>query len=190
MAPTPKLKYRMTIDRRGGTQAWSTSFHLDTAVPDLTTFEDLADALHTGVGATLESCLYPNVSFVGCDYYPAGSDVALYSKPLSGDGTKTVGSDEECTSDSVALWRWTTAARTSKNHPVYLFNYVHGVYKQGTGPGDDISTSQKTAMDAFITRLVSGVTIDGTTFHRAGPNGAVATGGSTESYVRHRDFPK
>lgn len=178
------------MPRRGITKLWSTSFHLDTAVPDLTTFELLADALATGGTHQLMQCFWNDQELVGIDYYAAGSDIASHSKTYAEVGYKTHSTDTIQSSDSVALWRWATTARTSKNHPVYLFNYMHGVRSTQGAATDAVDSNQHTDMDAYANRLVTGVSAGGLTFKRAGPNGAVAQSVLIETYIHHRDFRK
>lgn len=175
---------RLTLPRRGGVQDWSTSFHLDTAVPDLTTFEDLADIL-----AGWNDMWYPEVELVGIDYYPAGTNVATHTKAYSVAGSGTPGTTQKATSDSVALVRWSTTQRSSKNHPIYLYNYIHGVRKDLDADGDVLQSGQRSRIASRMGQLVSGVTANSVTFHRAGPNGAVAQDVQVEEYITHRDFP-
>lgn len=181
---------RCTIPRRGGTRNWSTSFHLDTAVPDLTTFEDLVDKLGTMTPYNMSSAFYSDINIVGWDYYPAGSLVAIYSKTVSLNGGLTHSTDTPQSSDSVSLWRFSTAARTSKNHPVYLFNYMHGVRGEGATDNDLMDSNQRTVQEALAAVWVTGITVDSLTFKRAGPNGATATDSEVDQYIRHRDFRK
>lgn len=92
--------------------------------------------------------------------------------------------------DVTALIRYATDQRTSKNHPVYLFNYYHAAMRED-GTSDSLSTQQKSTLETLATDLTDGTWSDGTnTLHRAGPNGAVATGFLVEQYLTHRDFPR
>lgn len=189
MAPTPRIQARFSIPRRGGTQLWSTSYHLDNDVPDLTTFEDLIDWLEGSGTYNQTSCFYPDVELVGWDYYPPGIDVATFTRPSSLPGTLTPGAAELQSSDSVSLARWSTTAKTSKNHPIYLFNYLHGVRWKNTMAADTVDSDQAIAQQGFLQQLVDGITVNGHTFKRAGPQGAVAQSVVIDPYIRHRDFP-
>jgi hypothetical protein len=87
--------------------------------------------------------------------------------------------------------RWTTSARTSKNHPVYLFNYFHGLRRNSGGDINEINTTQITAFNTYCSAWVTGFS-DGTiTAVRAGPNGATGAADlrSSPVYATHRDFP-
>lgn len=122
------------------------------------------------------------------DGYPAGSDIPAATKTYTTTGTAAVtGIGQERQVCSLA--RYTTTAKTSRNHPVYLFNYYHGAQMSSSVP-DDIDTSARTLITTYATAWVSGFS-DGTTTHsRAGPNGATAVSGACELFLTHRDFPR
>lgn len=85
--------------------------------------------------------------------------------------------------------RYSTAQKTSKNHPIYLFNYYHHVGAGAASYGDDLNTLQKTAIQTYASSWVSGFS-DGAVNHiRCGPQGHTATGVFVDPYIRHRDFP-
>jgi hypothetical protein len=130
-----------------------------------------------------------NVTIVETFGYAAGSDVPVFSKTYSASGTGTF-SGNNVPGECAGLLRWATTARTSKNHPIYLFNYFHKlISKAVTGQEDLLVATQKTAVDTYAAAWISGFS-DGThTLVRAGPNGATATGYFTEEYFTHRDFP-
>jgi hypothetical protein len=44
-------------------------------------------------------------------------------------------------------------------------------------------------MRQWLTRWVSGITVSGTTYKKAGPYGAVAQSLLVPTYITHRDFP-
>lgn len=123
--------------------------------------------------------------------YAAGSDVPVATKTYTTAGTltTTVGT-KTGPGEVAALLRWSTNARSTKNHPIYLFNYYHGVALIDTsGNSDVLEGNTKTAMGTYATSWISGFS-DGTiTAVRAGPNGDAATGQTVEEYVTHRDFP-
>jgi hypothetical protein len=86
--------------------------------------------------------------------------------------------------------RYGTAARSSKNHPVYLFNYYHRMHNDST-TFDVINATQKTILTTYASAWISPGFSDGVnSYVRAGPNGATATGVVVENYLTHRDFPR
>jgi hypothetical protein len=85
--------------------------------------------------------------------------------------------------------RYPTDARSSKNKPVYLFNWYHDVYYLGTGDVDTVLGTQVSAMNAYSADWVTGFSDGTNTRVRCGPRGAVALNNATSNIVRHRDFP-
>jgi hypothetical protein len=86
--------------------------------------------------------------------------------------------------------RYSTSARSTKNHPIFAFNYVHGVHRgSGATAWDLVDSVQKTALGTYAAGWVSGITAGGVTAVRATPSGHSATGYLVEEYITHRDFP-
>jgi hypothetical protein len=136
-----------------------------------------------------KACLSADHTIVECVGYNAGSDVPVSSKTYSTTGTSAA-SGTSTPGEVCALLRWSTAARTSKNHPIYLFNYYHCPIVDNTYTNrDKLKSTQKTEISTYASAWIAGFS-DGThTCVRAGPNGATATGSLTEEWVTHRDFP-
>lgn len=189
VAPSTRasIKISYTIPYRGGSRVWSCRFHLNTATPpaDATHWAALALALRTDLKAGISSGL----SIVGSKGYAPGSEVPVWQETVSVAGTLASGSP--ATGDSAVMVRWTTDQRSSKNHPIYLFNYFHGASWSGSGSSDTLLAAQKSVYDTFAAKFATGGAgySDGSvTYHRAGPYGAVGLVGSCDQYVRHRDF--
>jgi hypothetical protein len=165
---------------------WSNRYYLDhTSIDTQAHFNTLADAV-----VTAEKAIYgAGQTIVQVDYYAPGSDVAVWTRTYSTTGTGTFGAGALCPGDCAALVRYTTTQRTSKNHPLYLFNYFHGVVSIAGG-GDTILAAQSAAYGTYATAWVSGFSDGVTTYKRAGPRGAVAQGSLIETYITHRDFPR
>lgn len=173
---------------KGGLRQWSNRYHFNGGTPaDATHWHTLMDAV-----TTAEKAIYGNSStIVEAVGYAAGSEVPVASKVYSLTGTCTYATGNASVPLGVcALIRYSTAARSTKNHPIYLFNYHHGVAVLDTFAGyDKLDANQKAAMVTYATAWITGFSDGSITAVRASPQGAAATGSLVEEYVTHRDFP-
>jgi hypothetical protein len=189
VAATPSIKVMKTFPFKGGSRTWSNRYHFTGGTPaDAAHWHTLMDNVTTAEKAVHNS----QTEIVECFGYAAGSDVPVASKVYALAGTVSGASNFTYVPGEVAgLVRWSTAARSTKNHPIYCFSYYHGILCNDTNPTtiDLMDVNQKTALSTYATDWVTGFS-DGTiTAVRATPNGATATGSAVEEYVTHRDFP-
>lgn len=188
MAATPSVKVIKTMPFKGGTRSWSNRYHFNGGTPSNDThWHTLMDNIVTAEKATMASYM----TIVECVGYAAGSDVPVSTKNYTTVGTLAGVTGDNSPGEVCALVRYSTAARTTKNHPIYLFNYYHGVVCQNASVAvlDKLDAAQKTAFGTYASAWIAGFS-DGTiTAVRAGPNGQAATGSIVEEYVTHRDFP-
>lgn len=122
--------------------------------------------------------------------YNAGSALPVFSKSYTTAGTMSAAGTENVPADCAAVVRYTTTQRTSKNHPVYLFNYYHHPKQATGGPADTLVTINKSRLDGYATNWCSGYNDGTNTRKRCGPNGAVAQTGASLALISHRDFPR
>lgn len=185
MADASSIKVVKTIAFKDGIQEWSNRYHFSAGSPiNDTRWTALSDAV-----VAIEKAVYPSyVEIVRTFGYDGGSDVAAFQKDYSLAGTLTGLTGPPQASEVVALCRFTTDKRSSKNHPVYLFNYWHGVYTNSLPDLDKLETLQHTAFATYADAWVSGFSDGTTVHHRTGPDETPATGALVETYVTHRDF--
>lgn len=189
MAATPSLLVAYTILDRGITKNVTNRFHFSGGTPaDDASWATFADA----VVADLAPALSSESEIIRADGYAAGSDVAVWSKAYTTPGALTPSTTAPAVPGfCCALLRWSTDQRTTKNHPIYLFSYVHGVIASGiTGANiANLKSNCLTALQSFATKWWNAGYSDGTnTYHRAGPNGAVALSSTVDTFIRDHDL--
>lgn len=187
MAATNSVKVTKTFLYRGATKAWTNRYHFNGGTPpDTTHWNNLFDAIVLAEKA----CHDTYVTITQCDGYLAGSDLPVATKTYTTAGTFNAGSGVRSVGETCALIRYSTAARSSRNHPVYLFNYMHAALMKSTSP-DELDPTHKTAYETYATAWLTGFSDGGSvTAVRAGPRGANATARTVEQYLTHRDFPR
>ena len=171
---------------KGGVRRFSNRYHFSGGVPaDNTKWTTFSD----NVVLYEKAAFTDYVKIVETIGYAPGSDVPVFSKSYNVTGTAALTGDT-VPGEVAALVRYSTTARTSKNHPVYLFNYYHGILgSTDSAHADKLLSGAKTALETYAGAWVTGFTDGSVSHHRTGPNGASATGSFVEEYFTHRDFP-
>lgn len=187
-ATVPSVRIIKSFVFKGGTRLWSNRYSFTGGVPaDATHWHTLMDAVVAAEAVALTS----DVTIVEAIGYVAGSDVPVASKVYSTGGSLvTVSGAMVAPGECAALIRWSTAARSTKNHPIYCFSYIHGVSTHfSSNYSDLLDANQKSALETYAGDWLSGFS-DGThTCVRSSPQGHTVTGHNVEEYVTHRDFP-
>lgn len=186
MAATPSVKITYEVPYRGTTRTTSNRYHFNGGTPaDTAHWNTLFDNVVNAFKLTQTAA----VTIVQADGYAAGSDIPVATKNYSTVGTLAPAAAVPAPGDAAALIRWSTTARTSKNHPVYLFSYIHHATMNNSGDPDLIHATYKTALETYATAWISGFSDGVNTYVRAGPNGATGVSRFVDQYVHHRDFP-
>ena len=181
---TPSIKVIKQGTFKGGSHRWSNRYHFAGGTPaDSAHWTTFSDAIVTAEKAALNG----SQTIVETIGYAAGSDVPVFSKTYSTAGTNggTTGHISvplEC----AGLVRFSTSGRTSKNHPIYLFNYYHGA---DPSEYDLLISTWKSALGTYAAQWISGFSDGANTYTRTGPQGHPALGSIVEEYTTHRDFP-
>lgn len=145
---------------------------------------------------TAEKAVHTPLASGGCKIvetfgYEAGSEIPVFSKTYSTDGTNAQ-SLPVMPGDVCIVVRYSTNARSSKNHPIYLFSYYHGVMGGGTATAQDTAGGTMTAAHSTYATLwdTTGFSDGVNTVKRSSPSGHDATGHSVLPLLSHRDLPR
>jgi hypothetical protein len=186
VAATPKVVITKSFVYRGGTQLWSNAYHFNGGTPASGT---AWDTLFDNIVNAEKAALRGSSTIVKATGYAAGATIASRSKSYTTAGTLVTTGGIIQAGDVAALVRFATTALSSKNHPVYLFNYYHDVCAASTDR-DTLLAAQKTALETYATAWIAGFSDGANTYVRSGPNGATAVSRFVNPLVTHRDFPR
>jgi hypothetical protein len=186
VAATASIKILKQHNFRGAAHVYSNRYHFTNGAPaDAAKWLALTNAI-----INAEKLIYRNdVTFVEAIGYAAGSELPVYTKTDTTVGTLAPTNYGENPLEVCALLRYSTDIRTSRNHPVYLFNYIHPGLTQTTATVETLNTDQKNAITTYGAAWITGFSDGAVTHKRAGPNGAVALGAYVSPWLTHRDFP-
>ncbi len=191
MAATGSVRVVKKFIYRGVTRSFSNRYHIGTTVPpDSAHWTTFCDAV-----AAAEKAIYYPFSGGGADItdiyaYAPGSEVPVFHKAYAAASTGAFASYVAVPGDVAAIVRYSTPDRSTKNHPVYCFNYYHAVGSVfAAGSNDTLCVAQGTAMQTYATAWITGFSDGVTTFHRSRPTGDLCTGSIVKPLLSHRDLP-
>lgn len=197
MALVPDTRHSIVITKtflyRGAPKSWSNRYHFE---GDLPTDDAAWTTLATNIATAEKTIFDSDTEIISATGYDSASATptnphgnAVFTTTLSVHGTGDFSADGFTAPGDCAIYvRYTTPARSEKNHPVYLANYYHGVYRS-TDDQDVVAAGQVSAVNAYAADWLAGFSDGSSARERCGPHGAVATNRTTSTIVRHRDFP-
>jgi hypothetical protein len=190
MAATGSVRIVKEFNYRGGVRHFSNRYAIGTnSPPDPAHWTTLCDAI-----TAAEKLVYVPYAAAGARIlqaigYDAGSEIPVFSKTYALDGTLATTFSKTVPGDVAALVRYSTPDRSSKNHPVYCFNYYHGVVARSQDTTcDKPSDLQVTALQTYAAAWLTGFSDGVTTYHRSRPTGDLCTGYTVATYLTHRDL--
>lgn len=181
------VKVNYTFSWRGATQDWSQLYHFtgDTSWTDQTHFDTFAVNLWNAIKIGIPT----RVTCTTMTAYNAGSFLPVFSHSISATGGYTDTTNPQAPGEACMLWRFTTDQRTTKNHPIYLFKWFHGMQTDGLTSPDTLRNGIRTTAAGSITSLLAGLSDGTNTRIYCGPRGAVAQTGIVNTQLHIREFP-
>lgn len=172
---------------KGGVKTWSTRVYWSVAVNPT---DAVWDALAAGLDPYVKAFITPRSTHKGYTCYDIGSDVPVRQIDRNVVGTFDPTTPQWNPLEVSILARYSTTQRTTKNHPIYLFQYLRdGMTQPGQADRELVNTDQKEDVRQFVQKLVDGFVIGGSTYKKSSRYGAVAQSVIVEQYLTHRDFP-
>lgn len=181
------VKAEYTFSWRGNTKQWGQLYHFDgpTSWADQTHFDTFATNLWNSVKVSLPA----RVTCTTMTAYNAGSFLPVYTHAISANGGYTDTTNPQASGEMCMLWRFTTDQRTSKNHPIYLFKWWHGMQTDGATSPDTLRGGIHSTASSPVADLIAGYSDGTNTRIYCGPRGAVAQAGTVNTLLYAREFP-
>lgn len=173
-------------------RTFSNRYHIGTNYPpDPTHWTTLCDAITAAEKLIFKTIATGGAKIVEAVGYAPGSEVPVFTKTYALDGTGTPSGFIPTPGDCCALVRYSTPDRSTKNHPVYCFNYYHAIGLDGVVMNSDaVLAAQKTLIQTYANNWISGFSDGATNYIRSRPTGDLCTAAFVEPLITHRDLPR
>jgi hypothetical protein len=188
MAAPTQVGVRMIVQSpyEGGTHDWSNRWFFNGPQWDNEAeFEAVADNL---MASYRDHWLTPRNTIVEAIGTNPNSDVPVYTKSYGAAGTFAEQTNFYAPLQAAALVRFTTDQRTTKNHPIYLFKYLHAAQIESQAASETLRSGQRTGFQGEMDTLMGGISTASRIRKMCGPRGAVAQTALVETFLTHRDF--
>lgn len=191
MPDTPSLVIAKSFSYRGAPETWTNKYHFSGTTPAnqagwLTLLRAVWDVERSFLGN--------DVTLVGGTGYAAGNEAAVAMFDVNNIGGTTATNkglanvSSQAIPGDVAVWmRWATDKRNSKNKPIYLRKYFHGV-PLNQSDGDAVESAIRAVMITANAKLFDGTLPGG--FKVCGPQGAVALAGGVAQFSTTRTLKR
>lgn len=181
------VKVEFTFTWRGVTKQWGQLYHFDG--PTTWASQGQFDTFCTALWNSMKVYIPARNTCTTMTAYNAGSFLPVFTHSISAAGTYTDTSNPQAPGEACMLMRFLTDARSTKNHPIYLYKWFHGMQTNGSTAPDVLRAGIASTAAGGVSDLIAGFS-DGTNTRKyCGPRGAVAQTGTVESDLHMREFP-
>lgn len=176
-----------TFSWRGSTKGWSQLWHFSgpTSWADQTHFDTFA----VNFWNVIKPPIPARNTCTTMTAYDAGSFLPVFTHSISAAGAYTDTSNPQAPGEACMLLRFLTDARTTKNHPIYLFKWFHGMQTDGNTSPDTLRSGIHSNGAGVVTDVLAGISDGTNTRNYCGPRGAVAQSGTCNTLLHVREFP-
>lgn len=181
----PSIRVIRQSPYKGGTRQWSQRYFFTGSNFTSGQFA----ALYANLWPLLRNITLDESQIVEAIQYDIGSDVPVATDSTIHAGTYPSTGDPIMPLEVCALWRLTTAHRTSKNHPIYGFKYFHNVQSNGGSDHESLRSGWASTAASEMNAILAGLSDGSTTRQWCDARGAVFQGGTVQPELTHRDFP-